>query len=414
MRPDAMEFSGAPEGAASAAIPLRPVVSRLKALLQAHRTSRLTVVALLLSLQCFTPAWAHNRSVSYSNWEVTGNDLHAIVRLPTAQLNPLSLDPLDGGTAGRVAQFVGDGFHPESAASACTAEHIDARLSGPQFVIDGRWRCQGSPLRLHSDFLLDAIPGHLHLLQWRAADVVHGPFALSAANNELRFDATTEAPPAPSFKRYLSLGFEHILLGWDHLAFLVAVLLGAASLRALVWRVTGFTVGHSLTLVLATLGHLRPSALVVESFIALTIVCAAAERVFAGHRQAQLHGAVLAGTLTLAGWFAGALPAAFVVAVPLLMLGNARNAPILDSAKTALFGLFHGFGFAGVLAQLTAAQTVPPLPLAGFNLGVELGQLLFVLPLWWVATKWANFRSPVLPAMILMLGCAWYVQRISS
>ncbi|MFA5938879.1 MAG: HupE/UreJ family protein [Sinimarinibacterium sp.] len=377
------------------------------------RSERIVLATLLLGAHCLAPAWAHNRSVSYSSWEIDGNELRATVRLPTTELNPLSLDPLDAGTAERIAERVGAGFHPESATSACAVERADARLSGHQFLIDTRWRCAGPPTRLRSSFLLDAIPGHLHLLQWQAADTVHGPFALSAANNEIRLDTRIDAPPAPSFQRYLSLGFEHILLGWDHLAFLVAVLLGAATLRALAWRVTGFTLGHSLTLALATLGSIRPSAVLVESFIALTIVCAAAERVLSGHRHAVLHGAALAGTLALAGWFAGALPPALMLAVPLLMIGNGTS-PALDSAKTALFGLFHGFGFAGVLAQLNAAQTVPPLPLFGFNLGVEFGQLLFVLPLWWLATQWARLRSLIVPAVILALGCAWYLQRISS
>ncbi|MEQ1438221.1 HupE/UreJ family protein [Fontimonas sp. SYSU GA230001] len=369
---------------------------------------------LLIGAQCLAPAWAHNRSVSYSDWDVAGNELRATVRLPTAELNPLSLDPFAPATTGLIAQRVGDGFQPESVNAPCAVVQVDARLAGQQFLIDARWHCAGPPVRLRTRFLLDAIPGHLHLLQWRSADATHGPFALSAANDVIAFDTATGDAPAPSFQRYLSLGLEHILLGWDHLAFLLAVLLGAATLPALVWRVTGFTLGHSLTLALAALGGIRPSALLVESFIALTIVCAAAERALAGHRRALWHGAALAATLALAGWLAGALPLPLLLAVPLLMLGNGSTAPALDSARTALFGLFHGFGFAGVLAQLSAAQSVPPLPLLGFNLGVELGQLLFVLPLWWATRKWASLRSPIVPAVILALGCAWYLQRISS
>jgi hypothetical protein len=190
------------------------------------------------------------------------------------------------------------------------------------------------------------------------------------------------------------------------------LLLGASTLRQLAWRVTGFTVGHSVTLILATLGAVRPPALMVESFIALTIACFAAERVFVGHARAPLQIGALTGVLAFAGWIAGALPLPLAVAAVLLSVGGGIDVR-LDSLRTALFGLFHGFGFAGVLSELNAGQDVPALPLAGFNLGVEIGQLLFVLPLWWVVQRWPVMRQPWLPALMLALGCGWFFQRVA-
>lgn len=96
----------------------------------------------------------------------------------------------------------------------------------------------------------------------------------------------------------------------------------------------------------------------------------------------------------------------------LLTIGAGVDAR-LDSARTGLFGLFHGFGFAGVLAELSAGQQVSTLPLLGFNLGVEIGQLLFVVPLWLLAQRWQALRSPLLPAAVLTLGCTWFVWRIA-
>lgn len=368
---------------------------------------------LLCALLCAAlPAQAHNRSVSYSTWTVEDAVLHARVRLPGVELNRASLHPQDPRILDELAARVREGFVPSSAAGRCTDASAQARRSGADFIVEARWRCDGPPQQIETRFLLDAIAGHLHLLQMRTGDGLIGPFALSAARPRVRVGAQGAAVPEPAFSRYLWLGAEHILIGWDHLAFLVVLLLGAASLRQLAWRITGFTVGHSATLILATLGAVQPPALMVESFIALTIACFAAERVLAGQARAAGHIAALTGALALAGWMAGALPGPLAAAAVLLSLGGGLDTR-LDSLRTGLFGLFHGFGFAGVLGELNAGQAVPALPLAGFNLGVELGQLLFVLPLWWFARRWPALHRPWLPALMLALGCAWFFQRIA-
>jgi hydrogenase/urease accessory protein HupE len=136
---------------------------------------------------------------------------------------------------------------------------------------------------------------------------------------------------------YVGLGVEHILLGFDHLLFVLGLLLLARSTRVLVATITAFTVAHSLTLALATLGVLHVPAPPVEATIALSIVFVARE-------------ALVPGSL------AGRSP--WVVAL--------------------LFGLLHGLGFAGALAEVGLPPGEVPLALAAFNAGVELGQLAFV------------------------------------
>lgn len=364
---------------------------------------------LLLSLASGA-AQAHNRSVSYSQWQIEETTLRAQLQLPGSELNALSLNPTDPKTANVLVEKLRNGFDIESEQGACQVESADARWTGDRFALQAQWHCASSPTRLETLFLLDAIPGHLHLLQWQRGQELHGPYALTSAQPAITL--TTTVISEPEFGRYVALGFEHILLGWDHLAFLFAVLLGASTPRSLAWRVTGFTLGHSLTLALAASGWIRPSATLVESFIALTIACAAAERLLHGQPRAVLHGGTLTAGLTLLGVLAGALPAPLLIAMPLLMFSNGPNSS-LEGLRTALFGLFHGFGFAGVLAELNAQKAVAPGPLFGFNLGVELGQLAFVLPLWWLAGRWAALRSPLVPAVLLMLACSWYIQRIA-
>ena len=139
---------------------------------------------------------------------------------------------------------------------------------------------------------------------------------------------------------YTVLGIEHILKGIDHLLFIVCLVLLAGTLRRVVITITGFTIAHSITLGLAALELVTVPAAAVEASIALSIVFVAYE-IARGRRE----------TLT---W----------------------RHPI---AVSSTFGLLHGFGFAAVLAEIGLPQTEVPAALLFFNIGVEIGQILFVL-----------------------------------
>ena len=139
---------------------------------------------------------------------------------------------------------------------------------------------------------------------------------------------------------YTVLGIEHILAGFDHLLFVVCLVLLAGTLRRVVITITGFTIAHSITLGLAALGLVTVPVAAVEASIALSIVFVAYE-IARGRRE----------TLT---W----------------------RHPI---AVSSTFGLLHGFGFAAVLTEIGLPQTEVPAALLFFNIGVEIGQILFVL-----------------------------------
>ncbi|MAN61084.1 MAG: hypothetical protein CMI60_03960 [Parvibaculum sp.] len=139
---------------------------------------------------------------------------------------------------------------------------------------------------------------------------------------------------------YLKLGIEHILTGFDHLLFVACLLMLAGTVRRVLLIITGFTVAHSVTLALAALDIVSVPVAPLEAVIALSIVFVAAELA----RPAR-------DTLT---W----------------------RYPILISSG---FGLLHGFGFAAVLGEIGLPQTEVPLALLFFNLGVEVGQIAFIL-----------------------------------
>ena len=156
---------------------------------------------------------------------------------------------------------------------------------------------------------------------------------------------TTEVviPETESFgsvaRDYFRLGVDHILEGYDHLLFLVCLLLIAGTGRRILITVTGFTLAHSLTLALSALGVVRVPVPPVEAAIALSIVFLAVE-IIRGNSQSLTY-----------------------------------RYPIAVSSS---FGLLHGFGFAAVLGETGLPQTEIPAALLFFNLGVEAGQLLFV------------------------------------
>ena len=151
-----------------------------------------------------------------------------------------------------------------------------------------------------------------------------------------------EASTLRVIKTYTWLGIEHILLGFDHLLFVFALLLIVNNSRRLLLTITAFTIAHSITLAGATLGFIQIPQQPVEAVIALSILFLAVEIVHG--RQGRP--------------------------------GYAARWPWLVAF---IFGLLHGFGFAGALAEIGLPQQSIPLALVFFNVGVELGQLFFVL-----------------------------------
>ena len=204
-------------------------------------------------------------------------------------------------------------------------------------------------------------------------------------------------PKSPSFvvedsphplsvaRTYLVLGVEHIALGVDHLLFVLGLLLVVGQRRLLLVKtITAFTVAHSITLALATLGFVHVPGAPVEAVIALSIMFVAAEAL---HARAGRPG------LT-------------------------ARAPWLVAL---LFGLLHGFGFASALTQVGLPQTAIPVALVLFNVGVELGQLAFValmlglgvlLQRW--RERWPKWVEAVPPYAIGSCAVYWTLERVAS
>jgi hydrogenase/urease accessory protein HupE len=194
---------------------------------------------------------------------------------------------------------------------------------------------------------------------------------------------------------YLKLGVEHILLGIDHLLFVLSLLLITQGTRQLVKTVTAFTVAHSVTLALATLGLVHVPSAPVEAVIALSIVFVAAE-------IARLK-------------------------IPSPLVGRGQGEGVTETNLTArapwlvafTFGLLHGFGFAGALSEVGLPQGHIPLALLFFNVGVEAGQLLFIAAVLTLVALIRRIRIPfprwaelVPPYAIGSIAMFWVIQRV--
>ena len=375
------------------------------------------------------PAAAHDRTTSYSTWDIRGRD--AVVSVGLTALDG-SRFPLAAG-ADRDAAF-GDyaARHLELVAGdvPCAAVGAPRPLAAPpgRLAYEWRLRCPAAgALGIRSTLLLDVAPGHLHFARVTRDGAGPAERVLTEREPSWLLDATAATPGSASVGTYVRLGVEHILGGADHLAFLVALLLLGGGLGGVARLVTGFTVGHSLTLGVAVLGWVHPDRPAVEALIGLSVALVAVENVWLrGERTFVVPwtAAVALGLLAIAaaaGW--GRVPAPALGGVALFalcyfgLLGRVDRPEALRWAVAFLFGLVHGFGFAAVLmeARLPTVRLVPAL--FGFNAGVELGQL-GVVALVWPAIRVVQVRRALYGAVIetgsaavLALGLFWFVSR---
>jgi hypothetical protein len=327
------------------------------------------------------------------------------------RLTRLDLDALAHAAAGASAALqLPQQLRLRTAAGLCGVEpdslrELDAPMGDARYT--WRVRCSGVPTAVESDLLFDVVPAHLHFARFtpaagepvellltedrRAASLPPGPLpGPSGPANRTRPAAPARAA---TLGRYFRIGVHHIASGWDHLAFLFALVLLARSFAAVAIAATGFTLGHSVTLGLAALGVVRPDPAAVEALVALSIVLLAMENVWlvSAARDFRLPLLAVAALLLLAGAARWLHHPAHVGAPALLGLAlfsgchyaqlAAAPRPLSSRRRAAvagLFGLVHGFAFAAVLQAAALPTGALVTALCGFNLGVEAGQLLLL------------------------------------
>ncbi|MEZ4315336.1 MAG: HupE/UreJ family protein [Polyangiaceae bacterium] len=337
-------------------------------------------------------AIAHEVGLSRGTYSAAGDHLTAelvLSRKETASVVPgldadadgkLSPAELTAASASLKTSLV-DRIHVTSAGSPCPGALDEATLSEEDGLsVRATYTCPAPVASATIDLALldDLAFGHRHIARTAAGTHVTEA-VMSRSHRTLEVVASSPGgPPPPPKHDYLAmlgLGVEHILTGYDHLVFLLGLVLVGGRWRSLLWVVTAFTLAHSITLAMAALGVWAPRPSIIEPAIALSIAYVGVENFF-----------------------------------------------VKDAEKrwriTFPFGLIHGFGFAGALQEVALPKADVPAALFLFNAGVELGQvavLAVVLPVLALARKrpWFEKRGvQVGSALIVVAGLAWFFTRV--
>jgi hypothetical protein len=383
-----------------------------------------------------TPAHAHTRSQSQSVWTIDGDAIDMRVEaeaLDATRLYALGGDaPLASMLAGEVSRSMRVSANGQACAAGSPARATLA--DGGRIIVARRFACAPGALergavKIESRLFHGVAPSHLHFAALRG-DSGTAEAILTSARPAAALTLKND-PQAQSFwsafARLAPVGVHHVLSGLDHVAFILAlVLLAGWNVRTLIAAATGFTLGHTATLALASVGVIRPDTHAVEALIGFTIAFVALEagrggemrmRAWSGPGAALLAAggiAALAGLVTMSPLVWLGL-AAFVFAYP---RGLPRNAAWL----AAIFGLIHGCGFAGALAELDLPRAHFVASLLGFNLGVEAGQLLVIAAA--LASGFAmkgiapaamrQETATTSGALLFALGSFWFFSRLAA
>jgi hypothetical protein len=375
---------------------------------------------------------AHSRSESYSSWRIQDQKLIGIVQVDALRATQLITDPvqtqdLQGLLAGQVQSTVSaqqggrachqDTVRPLSAAVGQLRSEIILTCPQPLAQV---------PASLTIGVFGAVSLSHVHYARIQAPDGQVSETVLSQGHRVVEVGGPAKVQPS-SLVDFIRLGLIHVLSGLDHIAFLLALTLLAGRPLLAIGAATGFTLGHSLTLALVTIGALQPQYSAIEALIGFTVVFAAGEALAARYGPSlklSLMGASLILLIPLVAWalrlsalswpvFVGAALFAACAAGSGLS-GSRRMAPILAAA----FGLIHGAGFAGPLIELELPQNRLLPAILGFNIGVEAAQLLalsvFALVGWLLARTSPRLRSGALIAAttaLSVLGTYWFVSR---
>lgn len=316
----------------------------------------------------WSTAWAHQPGLSYAAVEpdrivITFSEREVMDVYPLGR--PDAID--------QVSAWVLDGLKVAVVEGPCAeGEPSVRRVENDGLEVTVGLDCPGGgPRTLEAGYLSAFGTDHRHLVEQNGAPVA----TLDAQGRTATLAGEPRALEVAG--QFGELGVEHILTGYDHLAFVLALMLGARDARGLFWLVTTFTVAHSLTLGAATLELIRLPSSVVEPLIAASIAFVGVEN---------------------------------LVRPP---LGRRM-------ALTFAFGLVHGLGFAGLLAELGVPRSSLALALVSFNLGVEAGQLAVVavaMAVMWPLRRhprWEDRIAPGLSLVLALAGVGWLVERLSG
>jgi len=373
------------------------------------------------------PAEAHTRSQSFSSWTIDDQSLtfvFAVDARRVTQLSQIYTDEKDLQTL--LIAHLRETIRVAQGKTLCKRVEIEPLGQGKNTLrVSGRFVCPHAIADENAFVTVSAFQvvsaTHIHI-----ARVDHDGAFSDNVLREGRSTFTLRAENAPrSLWAFIGVGFFHVLSGLDHLVFLAALLIVATTPRTALLCITGFTLGHTISLALVTLGIIAPNAQLVEAMIGFTIAVTALEAgaKYGLDRHSAMTGFAVLSLIVVTLPFGGAallFGAGFMLAAFAFFMARLSGDVALNLLPivTAAFGLVHGAGFAGGLLEFSFLRTEIFVPLLGFNIGVELAQLAalasfygFMLGLRQIHSIPAGFVERAASISIFALGCFWFAQR---
>ena len=376
---------------------------------------------------------AHTRSVSYSNWLITESELIMTFTVPTREVTKLNeYKVLYPDLTVSLEKHLSNSIlsYPQLELINTTTLRTEQGTVG----IEHTYSLENNDLlKIQIDSFFEIAPGHTHYATLKNKNGDIKTIIITQKDRLIEIFSERTETSSQSFKDifsgYIDLGFFHILSGLDHLVFLLVLLLLCTSLKQLIFTATGFTIGHSVTLFMAASNLIIPDMNIIESLIGLTIVITSIEAIrlpileLKTLRRLVIASIALVLALSIfSSLFENTLLIVGVglLTISLLMLIEDEDiSSKYRPALAAIFGTIHGFGFANILSEIEIIKSNFLIALLGFNIGVELGQIL-VLTFLWMAflliknnlqkSRFLEIQS-VLSSILLAIGLYWFITR---
>ena len=400
---------------------------------------KIFLIVILCSFFSF-PVNSHQISQSFSNWTVEEKNITAVFSVAPRYITLLPvLDGYYDSLEDQLSNHLKKNIKIFSNEKPCviSSSILTKRNEDNSIKAMLNFECleTGNTLSIENNSFFDASAGHIHFarIKINSNDWEETIFTSTRKKNEFSLiSGKNQQSSFEVFFDYIKLGFEHILLGFDHLAFLMTLLLVSLNLKKVFFTVTGFTIGHSITLALAALGLVQPSSVAIEALIGFTILLVASQALLLEDKKSPIFLKSSIGFLIVLGFasiiFGGIVSPLTWLGLIIFMISYSylvevkKDAETFNPALTLVFGLIHGFGFASVLLELGLPKGKAVSSLFGFNLGVELGQILVVtLAIFTLyvlgKTKLINYKDifyNVSALLLIALGTFWFVGRVFS
>ena len=381
-------------------------------------------------------AESHTKSESYSNWIIGKSNvisvitipLHEVTRVPYAENKNITFEEAFQIHANEsISVFNND--------EPCNLDNSQVLNAMDGFVrLELIFGCQPkSIMKINYRAIFEFSPSHTHYAKVYKDDILMSELLVNNATNIWQIDTSQQLKENKNIVSFFVLGINHIIGGYDHLAFLFGVLLVAGSMRRCVIAVTGFTIGHSLSLIGSTLGLIEANSQVVEVFIGFTIALMAIEYVI--KKIPKLESSIINNfslilfIMPLLGLIFGSIPLKISLGyfgICLFTYCYLHTGKILRHTKTntknylllsmtIIFGFIHGLGFAGFLRDSGVVGNNIIAPLLSFNLGLEFGQIGIIILVWLIFKKTKHIINEPLPAIssgaLFGIGFYWMIMR---